>query len=387
MVESDSATTILPHHGPQQLQHQQQHQQQKLKQYLPLIAQWNDCGDGSYFSNGCGLDQQYQQQQQDEQPHVSIQLPPQDPRLPAMSISRCNRDSKIILATSTSSHDQQQPSLHGSEISSQESSLEQQEEDGNAGLVFWSQSGAGGAVMPEIVELAVSLKVDTESLKPFNPSKTNTSTKRLLVGGSTIKETPSLLDSSESWDEDQDHHLSESIYEVGIAYLVLFGNDGGTTVMDLPIKQLKSKFPDAIRVDDCASLRVRVNVYPSGNKPARRCSRNPAPAMGMLRRQAYQLHDTNVLEPILRQLKVAEEKKGTNTAATQAVTTKGGPDPPAGAGGGDNGGAAAAILCGMSSVLDFIKSFSCDDGADGVMPRSADSMDSTINTAPSMTFW
>jgi hypothetical protein len=378
MVESDSATTILPHHG------QQQQQQQQLLQYQPLIAQWNDGGNSSYFSNGCSLDPQ-QHQHQDERPHVSIQLPPQDPRLPAMSISRCNRDSKIILATSTSSYDQQQPSLHESEVSSQESSLEQQqeEEDGQAGSVFWSQSGAGGAVMPEIVELSVSLKVDTESLKPYSPTKNNSSTKRLLVGGAAVKETPSLLDSTDSWDEDVDHHLSESLYEVGIAYLVLFGNDGGTTVMDLPIKQLKSKFPEAIRVDDCASLRVRVNVYPTGKKPVRRCSRNPALAMGMLQRQAYQLHDTNVLEPILRQLKVADEKKVTSTAS-QAVTGQGGgdqmhPDLPA--------PAAAAMLCGMTNVLDFLKSVNCDDGGDGIMPRSADSMDSTINTAPSMTFW
>ena len=372
MVESDDAVLVpaqstLSETSSALLQQSSQSPVPEHPTNLPLVAQWRNSTDSNDFNGGFG----------DQQPHVSIRLPPQDPRLPAMSVSCTNRDSKIIVSTSTSSsNDQQQPSLHGSDVSSQES-FEEHEHGGAS--VFWSQSGAGGAVMPEIVELTVFLKVDPESWKSKRPNQQSHSS-RLLVGGGTINETPSLLDATDSWDEIEDFH-SESVYEVGIAYLVLFGNDGGTTVMDLPIKQLRSNFPDYIHVDPTtASLRIRVNVYPSGKKASRRSSRNPALAMGLLR-QAYDLHDRNVLEPILRQLKVSEEmntcKQAEPKKGNDENAVPGHGDPPT----------QAAMLCGLSNAYDFINSVRCDDGADGIMPRRVDSMDSTINTAPSMTFW
>lgn len=295
----------------------------------PLIAQWNTS-------------------LEEEQPHASIYLPTQDPRLPAMSVSRSNRDSKIV--KTSSSHEQ--PSLYGSEVSGPEESFEVYEDQG--GSVIWSQSGVG-AVMPEIIELSVSLKIDTDF------------SKHLLGGSGVVKETPSLLDSSDSWD-DLDH--AESIFEVGVAYLVLFGNDGGTTLMDLPIKNLKSAFPDSIQVDDSASLRIRVNVYPSGRKPPSLAER-PASAMSFLQ-QAYQLHNPNVMEPILRQLKLHESKKSFRRKEYDSKENK--VQPP-------------TMLCGMLGVSEMLRLVACDDGGDGMGFARAHSMDSTIETAPSMPSW
>ena len=467
MVESDPATTLLSSLPTMSTLMQQKQQQPPHYQphYQPLIAQWNDFSGTNHGNNNNNnnnntsciwsleLQDEQQQQQQQQQPHVSIKLPPQDPRLPAMSISRCNRDSTIV--ATTSSNDQHPPSLHGSDVSSQESSLEDDEgntndndnhddddDDHAAGSVFWSQSGAGGAVMPEIVELSVSIKVDAEShLRPALPPPLPSRRKHHDHSSSTaIRETPSLLDSSassDSWDDDDDEllrmqhehdndhdenddHLvsSESIiYQIGIAYLVLFGNDGGTTIMDLPIKRLqKTATSTMIRVEDTASLRVRVNVYPSGEKQKKtcfhttsttttttttNCRRNPA-TMGQLRRQAHQLHDTNVLEPILRQLKVADDKKAATAAANQETSSKRGADNPMCAAVPKTAAApppptssTAAVLCGtMPQFMDFLYKFvlPCNDGADGILvPKRRgdddDSMDSTIRTAPSMTFW
>lgn len=335
MVESRLATTIP----------------RDKSEFQPLIAEWRT-------SSATAADND---NDDDDQPHVSIDLPPHDPRLPAMSISRCNRDSKIV--ATMSSHEQ--PSLKGSDVSSPDQSFE---EDGHVGSVFWSQSTAG-AVMPEIVELAVSLKIDTESLKERQQNS-----KTRLVGGAAVKETPSLLDASESWDE-IDH--ADSMFEVGVAYLVLFGNDGGTTVMDLPIKKLKQNFPDSIQVEDTASLRIRVNVFPHGKKK----SSSPAPNRGgnvssgmSLLQQAYRLHDTNVLEPILRQLKIVEEQKLERLQQNRDKLDNDRDQRP-------------SVMCGVSGVFEMMRSVKCEDGADGVLLQKADSMDSTIITAPSMTFW
>jgi hypothetical protein len=338
MVESRLATTIA----------------REKSGFQPLIAEWStssaDDDDDDEYENYA--------YDHDDQPHVSIELPPHDPRLPAMSISRCNRDSKIV--ATMSSHEQ--PSLKGSDVSSPDNSFE---DDIHGDSVFWSQSTAG-AVMPEIVELAVSLKIDTESLK----ERQQNAKTRLVGGGAAVKETPSLLDASDSWDE-IDH--AESMFEVGVAYLVLFGNDGSTTVMDLPIKKLKRNFPDSIQVEDTASLRIRVNVFPNGKKKSSHPYRRGYPTSGMsLLQQAYRLHDTNVLEPILRQLKIVEERKKERLEQSTNKLDDHDPNPP--------------ILCGVSGVLEMMRSVQCSDGADGVLLTKTDSMDSTINTAPSMTF-
>eukprot|EP00545_Synedropsis_sp_CCMP1620_P009498 CAMPEP_0119028004 /NCGR_PEP_ID=MMETSP1176-20130426/38135_1 /TAXON_ID=265551 /ORGANISM="Synedropsis recta cf, Strain CCMP1620" /LENGTH=379 /DNA_ID=CAMNT_0006984047 /DNA_START=33 /DNA_END=1172 /DNA_ORIENTATION=+ len=307
----------------------------------PLIAHWNQ-------STG-GLD--VNEFEEDQHTHVSIYLPPRDPRLPSMPISGSNRDSKIVRNVS---NEDSKPSVDESDVSSQMSEVDTRRDEERGGSVFWSQSEVG-AVMPEIVELNVSLKVDADSLHRQN---------QVVGGSSMIKETPSLLDTSDSWDEEEPH--VESIFEVGVAYLVLFGNDGGTTLMDLPIKKRKRHFPQNILVSDDATLRIRVDVYPEGRKP-----RSPKRRVYSDKHvdQTYHLHDPSFLEPILRQLQVVEEMKAARMLPEEHV---------------DQRRPSRRLFCGM---MDLWNAVSCDDHADNMMLAEANSMDSTLNTAPSMAFW
>jgi hypothetical protein len=309
----------------------------------PLIAHWNQ--------SAGGLD--VNEFEEDQQTHISIYLPPRDPRLPSVPVSRSNRDSKIV---KNISNDDSKPSVGESDVSGRISELDiKLLDDERGGSVFWSQTEAG-AVLPEIVELNVSLKVDADSLRRQN---------QVSVGSSAmIKETPSLLDASDSWDEGSH---TESIFEVGVAYLVLFGNDGGTTLMDLPIKKLKRHFPSNILVADDASLRIRVDVYPDGKKP-KPAKKKRHHSEYHVRRQAYQLHDSKALEPILRQLQVAEEMKAARALPEENVDKQ----------------RPRTLFCGM---IDLWKTVACDDHADNIMLAQTDSMDSTLDTAPSMAFW
>jgi hypothetical protein len=350
---------------------------------LPLMASWGMDTAVDVASQLPRTDQP----DDDYLPHVSIHLPPRDPRLPIMSISSWNRDSKIIATTDSSSRPSQ-PSLSPSDVSSSEESTRSENEKGDhTESVFWSQSGAG-AVMPEIVELSVSIQVDSECKTPVSPKS---------VSGSKNEENTvsSLPDNTLTWEEEMtETDLFISRYDVGMAYLVLFGNDEGTTIMDLPVKQQNCSLrPKNIHVDPLASLCVRVAVYPHGKQQKAMTSTTPLSTKAMIQK-AYELHDTSVLEPILRHLKIAENRK--IAARGMKCTTETNPDKNHNIFDKEKDRdnevdlkmkSSSSIMCGMPEFLDWFQSMRCDDGADGLFLRNAGSMDSTIQTAPSMTLW
>jgi len=301
----------------------------------PLLARWNHNGEGAEVSSLQVADC--------NQPHVSIPVSRQDPRLPAMPVSQSNRDSNIV---------QKLPkSLHSVQLSDLSTNLEEEEnslgEDDQGQSIIWSQSGAA---MPEIIELNINLRVDADYKNDFISQK---------QGSDLSQETVSLLDSSYSWEDESQDESSDFIYEIGIAYLVLFGNDGGTTLMDLPVKKLKKTFPENIVVERNASIRVRVDVYPKGKE------KRMEPKALQVFSQEYQLYDANMLEPILHQLKKAEEMRLSREQDRTNVEKMSG---------------ASGVLCG---VIEMFVSGCNDDGGGYAMNRSW-TMDSTIDTAPSM---
>lgn len=319
MVESHVACT-LPRSSPNQ---------------QPLIARWSHGGEGAEVSS--------LEVDEEQQPHVSVALCKQDPRLPAMPVSASNRDSTIVQNIS-----KRVPSIDLLETNStfgggREFPVDQGES------IMWSQSDAA---MPEIIELNVNLRVETDFQNhKFVQKKCCTS-----------KESPSLF-SREICDEESSQASLDSIYNIGIAHLVLFGNDGGTTLMDLPLKKLRKRRIDNIVVESNASIRIRVDVYPTGKK------RLSKPKHSYLKSlpEASHLYEPNVLEPILRQLKLAEEMRRTKTQ-NQVVGKKSVPD-------------RNKIFCG---VFDNIFLSSRNEDEETLDLKCTSTMDSTIDTTPSM---
>jgi hypothetical protein len=159
---------------------------------------------------------------------------------------------------------------------------------------------------------------------------------------------------TDSWDEEEKY--AQSIYEVGIAYLVLFGNDPGTTVMDLPIKNLNQHFPGNVIVDSSATLRIRVDVYPTGTKHGNRSNMLLSPWEAM-----HQLHDPRVFEPILRQLQLVDEMRATRKDKENKVAPK----------------TKAGAFCG---VLDLFWSGCSDSGEDFILEHT-NTTESTFDSA------
>jgi hypothetical protein len=280
----------------------------------PLLVEWRESErslNQSFSSTASS--------QAPQQPHLTIRLPERDAKLPSVPLSKMNRDCNIV-------EDPQPPSLDESDTSSQTAQqqleLEAHKSDIRGASVVWS---ASGAAMPDIIELHVSLIMDKDR-------------------------------------KDNDDY-KQTTYPVGIAYLVFFGSDTGTTVLDLPIKQQSAAktFAD-VSLDDDAFLRVRVNVMSSG------AEKSPSP-----NRQESFFTDMQKLEPILQELHMAHEAEQQGGIDEQ-------PAPEVRQG--------SRFLCNADvGFINILKSLSgvvkqCD-GGEGALQRT-DSMGSTIVTSASL---
>ena len=253
----------------------------------PLVAEWHGNEGSSLASqhpvSPTSSSSQYQK------PHLTIRLPKRDPKLPSVPLTRMNRDCHVVHSESYTSS-MMPPSLDESDISShhhQEQGFVGEEtnsktlDDGSdvrGASIVWSASGAG---MPEIIELHVSLIVDADDV---------------VLSGE--EDSPRHSGSSNKW------NMQQTTYEVGVAYLVFFGSDAGTTVLDLPIKKhlaqhtLSAQINPGVTVDDDAFLRVTVNVVPHGKPTEQSPETKYADA---------QIVNMQTLEPILQQLRIAHE--------------------------------------------------------------------------------
>ena len=216
---------------------------------------------------------------------------------------------------SCQSRDDDPPSLDESETSSEEIH-ETGSHDLRGASVVWS---ASGAAMPDIIELHVSLLT--------NQASTTT---------------------------------------LGTAFLVFFGSDSGTTVLDLPIKKPAEAVLDlkGISLEEHAFLRVSVSVTDQVK---------PKPRI-----KQFFLQDMQNLEPILQQLHMTAQNE--NEELPDDVDDKEEPPPPL--------PGASRFFCGSSdlSFKDLLRTLSdavksCD-GGEGVLHQT-DSMGSTIVTTAS----
>jgi hypothetical protein len=261
-----------------------------------------------------------------------------------------NRDCNVV-------HDRlDPPSLDESETSSQATTPHVARDDKSevrGTSVVWS---ASGAAMPEIIELHVSLIMDADH---------------------------HAKDSEADGDAEYKIPPHKTTFQVGIAYLVFFGSDDGTTVLDLPIKKQLAEHSSfehpavTMTLDDNAYLRVCVTVSANGQKQLN----SPSP------QSLPYTNDIKTLEPILRQLHMAHDdhKRDLRRQKLQHAKEENlKEDGKLGMGIEPTGG----FFCsGDMGVLDILKSFSntirqCDDG-EGAIHRS-DSMGSTIFTSASL---
>ena len=331
-----------------------------LMNTYPLIAQFTDLNDEDLMKDVL-------------QPHLSIRVPTSDSRVPKIPLSQMNRDSNII-QSSPRSRSSWSPSLDESDVSSQSGELggfevgptpsrdDTRSETRESTSVVWS---ASGAAMPEIIELHVSLKIDEDDAKNTRSG-----------------ESDELEVACDSW--------RETIFPIGTAFLVFFGNDEGRTVIDLPIKknfgsQLAAN--GSVSLDDNASIRIMVDVMPQGKiggSPFNSFIDLYSSDMIDAASKARIYHDQRVLWPILEQLKKAERTISRPKQRLRKDLERH----------ADGHGApplyprefrASRMLCNLGS-LDIFSTISaavkCGD-AGGFIPRS-NSMSSTIDTALSL---
>ena len=372
----------------------------------PLVVRWNECGDDALLN-------------EDIQPHLTVQLPLLDPRLPRVPISKTNRDSNIISTPprrKKKNNHYLQPSLDESDVSSEcghvggvtnsTSDLYDDDDDyddddyDNAdydndndsvqydryttssevpmGSVVWSSSGAG---MPEIVELNVSVKLDADDLLAMSP---------LRKQGSTSSFGRALRRYEQEEEEDDKTNAAKAVettFDIGVAYLVFFASDEGTTVMDLPIKKLKEErsLPRSCKIgidDDNAYLRIKVDVFPNGKRPGRGAAAAALYSesiMDLHHMQQYQ-HDQQVLQPILHQLRRAEKMIGHHRniriEAERPIQNN------------NNNNNNSKVLCDLG-MLNVVTALSramdyWDTNGDQAQLYRMTSMDSSIATAPSL---
>ena len=325
-----------------------------------LVAEWHG-NTGSVSSSRRSVSSSFSSQFS-QQPHLTIRLPKRDPKLPSVPLSRMNRDCNVVYDGHGYPSSFQPPSLDESETSSQTPGVAEDKSDVRGASVVWS---ASGAAMPEIIELHVSLVMDADHLATFEEKDSH---------------------SSGTWKIPQ----HQTTYQVGVAYLVFFGSDFGTTVLDLPIKkQLAERSLLALRnhgvsLDDDSFLRVCVNVIADGqrlNTPSPQPLEPVACTNGVM-----------TLEPILQQLRIAHDEHAREVRRQRHHQN----DEPH----HQNDEPAedkriemeidqhGSFFCSdYMGVLDMLKSFSgiirhCDDG-EGILLRS-DSMGSTIVTSASL---
>lgn len=241
-----------------------------------------------------------------QQAHLTIRLPERDPKIEPIPLSQVNRDCAVV------NHDEHPPSLDESETSSSDFETASNH-DLRGPSVVWS---ASGAAMPDIIELHVSLLM--------NQASTAT---------------------------------------LGTAFLVFYGSDIGTTVLDLPIKKPTDASVDLrnISLQEGAFLRVSVTVTDQ-DKPKPRIKQ-------------FFLQDMHNLEPIIQQL---HTKHNENEQVTDDDIYEEPPQVPT----------ASRFFCGSSdlSFKDFLRTLTgvvknCEDG-EGILHQT-DSMGSTIVTTAS----
>jgi hypothetical protein len=253
MVESLGATPIVEEEVPEK--------------ELTLVARWNSCEDEELLT-------------EDIHPHLSIQMPFRDEWMRKIPLRKTNRDSFIVKdgKRKASSLDESDCSstVASSLYSSTDTEGEEQIQHGPS--VVWS---ASNAAMPEIIELHISIKLDADS------------TSSTQVDGQ----------SSPVW--------TETVFEVGIAHLVLFGSNEGTTVMDLPVKKnslCQLPLDGQIIIQDNASLRIKVDVKPAGSRTSPPSSQHHRFSDSFIDAQHQAFRDKAVLAPIIQQLRDAEDR-------------------------------------------------------------------------------
>ena len=266
----------------------------------------------------------------DATPHMSMHLPAQDPRIPRMSVSKANRDSRVV----TEQREQKEPTentrvkeidfesressndiplldeLSGSTRSTsvlEKRSTYSSQTGGRISSVVWSSGG-----MPDILELLTAIRVD-DAKEEILSSKNSTDYRnekskgyqdeheRMNVAIETNIDYDDVLAETDPNDEASSGWTGPISFEVGIAHLVFFGSEAGVTVLDLPIKFKKSlsSLPPNIAVSDQAYLRVKIRVAHK---------RPPVVLQTKSRLREHQEERTRLLVgPILSQLKQAEE--------------------------------------------------------------------------------
>lgn len=238
------------------------------------------------------------------QPHLTIRLPPnQDPRV-NISLSKVNRDSRLVVKKDYETDDDDcdlnaVPSLQDESEDSDSTrsneaptkdrvggAAENTPDDGTVrgGSIIWS---ASGACMPEIVELHVTLLAEGEGSNDDDEFDSSSATTRIL-----------------------------SSQQQGIAHLVLYGNDYGTFVLDLPVKKQympsstkppsppPSPLSSVVWMDSDAFIRVQVAVYGPG------CQRRQEVKSAMTRSSGTWVINNNYdrWTAIVRQLQENEEQ-------------------------------------------------------------------------------
>mmetsp|Transcript_20826 Transcript_20826/g.28950 ORF Transcript_20826/g.28950 Transcript_20826/m.28950 type:complete len:410 (+) Transcript_20826:71-1300(+) len=305
-----------------------------------------------------------------KKPHLTLRLPVRDPDL-NVPLESLNRDCKIL--DQPNHQTEGMPSLDESDLSGESimnnGLLEVDDEarsDVRGGSLVWSASGTG---MPEIIELNIALMVEEEIEEKELP------TDRYSLPSPSRASWRSTSFRSNA-NERTKVQTQESKTREGIAYLVFFGHDKGTLTMDLPVKQrLGSKLTNdteqdksEIILEDDASIRVKVVVFPSG-KDEEKAANGSTYTQSLVDVQNF--FETKRFDPILQQLRHDAEQKTRDRKNLDLEEPKN----PTGA------------FCTDINFLGFLKDFgfpvaACESGNYKV--SSGLSIASTIDTSPSM---
>jgi len=232
----------------------------------PLIAHWGHEDERGTTANG--KEENSFKRRSSHPPHLSISISPQDPELPSIPVAESNRDSKIVQNTNISTEDLSEEE----QIASDSDNI-----DDKGQSIVWSQTSAA---MPEIIEFNVNLKVRSKR-KMNGADPVGYLDNSNAEEGYTFSYIDSLFSDEDSLDYSDDeciyecYHSQDSdedaaVHEIGVAYLVLYGNHKrGTTILDLPLKRLRGPQDtklDNIVVDPNSTLRIRIDAYPHGKK-------------------------------------------------------------------------------------------------------------------------
>ena len=176
--------------------------------------------------------------------------------------------------------------------------------------VLWSSNSTF-----EILELQVGLRVDADDIL-------STSTSSSMSHDDQSSSARSRAHSSDS----SHHHgwstasvATQTRYDVGVGYLVFFGAQSGTTILDLPLKSLRNDLPEdsGLRVEKDACLRVKVTIgrnvatiknesHENVHSTVHRKRPTPLQTKGCAYPATRYERDQWILQPILRELELAK---------------------------------------------------------------------------------